>query len=163
MVTITKTGSPGGLIILGLIFFVCGALLTYQNLKEMRYQAISGFVQTSEIKKIAKTRSGSKTSSVAWYLLVDYEYTVDGKLYKSDNVASATPMSDSFNDKPPSKKLLALAEKFKQGEQVTVYIDRNKPYKSILLHSPYYGIWGILIGFLFFAGALYWRRLRAAS
>jgi len=39
MVTVTKTGSPSGLIILGFIFLIFGALMMFNNSKESGFKA----------------------------------------------------------------------------------------------------------------------------
>jgi len=158
---VTKTGGPSGLIILGLIFFVFGTLMMWNNNKEKRFKATSGIIQTSEIKKITTTQSGASTSSISWYLLINYEYTVNGKTYKSDNISSEIPMSDAALNQAPSQELLRLAEKFKPNTPVTVYVSPKNFKKSILIHSPNYGIWGVIIGLSFFAGATYWYKLRS--
>ena len=161
--TITRTGSPGSLIFLGVIFFVVGALMMWTHSKQARFTPVQGIIQSSEIAKKTTTQPGAKTSSYSWYLLVEYEYSVDGQNYKNNRISAKVPMSDAALGQPPSDKLVALSEKFVPGQPVTVYVSPKNPSKSILLHAANYGVWGILIGFLFFAGALYWRRLRAAS
>ncbi|MDA8708244.1 DUF3592 domain-containing protein [Hellea sp.] len=163
MITITKTGAPSGLIILGLMFFVTGALMMFQNAKETSWQAVQGVVINSDIVREEKTLTGNTTSAKSWYLQVTYEYTLDGVTYQNNEISSAPLNSNASGDTPPSKKLVALSKRFVSGEAVTVYVSPKNPNKSILLHAPNYGIWGVLIGFLFFAGASYWSRLRAGS
>ncbi|MDA8708254.1 DUF3592 domain-containing protein [Hellea sp.] len=163
MMRITRTGSPGSLIIIGLIFFICGALMMFSHFKQSGFKQITGTVVSSDIVKKIETQSESTTSSTSWYLLVEYEYTVEGQTYQNDNISSAIPMSDAGLGQAPSKKLVALSKKFVPGETVTVYVSPRNPNKTILLHAPNYGIWGVLIGFIFFAGAFYWSRLRAGG
>jgi len=160
---ITRTGSPGSLIIIGLIFFIFGALMMFNHSKEAGFKKIDGTVISTDVVKRTETRSGSTTSSTSWYLLVEYEYSVDGQTYQNDNISSAIPMSDAGLGQAPSKKLVALSKTFVPGEAVTVYVSPRNPNKTILRHAPNYGIWGVLIGFLFFAGAFYWARLRAGG
>ncbi|MDA8708250.1 DUF3592 domain-containing protein [Hellea sp.] len=163
MMRITRTGSPGSLIIIGLIFFICGALMMFNHFKQSGFVAKQGIVKSTKIEKQSSTQPGSKTGSISWYLLVEYEYSVDGQTYQNDNISSVIPMSDAGLGQAPSKKLVALSKKFVLGEAVTVYVSPKNPNKTILLHAPNYGIWGVLIGFLFFAGAFYWSRLRAGG
>lgn len=163
MDTITRTGVPSGLIILGLIFLIFGALMMFNNLKEAGFTPTAGQIISSDIVKRTETRSTETTSSISWYLAVEYSYSVDGQSYKSDNISSEVPMSDAARGQSPSKKLVALSERFVPGEAITVYVSPRNPKKSILLHAPNYGIWGVLIGFLFFAGAFWWARARSGQ
>jgi len=135
--------------------------MMWNHSKKASFVATQGIVQSSKIEKRASSQPGAKTGSLSWYLLVEYEYNVDGQSYKNDNISTEVPMSDAALDQPPSKKLVTLSEKFVPGEPVTVYVSPKNPNKSILLHAPNYGIWGVIIGLVFFAGAFYWARFRA--
>jgi len=163
MVTVTKTGSPSGLIILGFIFLIFGALMMFNNSKESGFKATTGTVLESDVSKRTETRTTETTSSISWYLNVKYEYNFEGKTYVGDNISSTPPMSDAGLGQGPSEKLVKLFEMFKAGDEITVYVSPRNPNKTILLHSPNYGIWGVLIGFLLFAGAFWWARLRSGQ
>jgi len=154
----TKSGTPIALIVLGLIFLIFGAMKAYQNNKEARYYEIEGIVKTAEVKKLWDSLAGSKTSSVSWELLVTYEYKVDGQLYENNKISARVQKSDASFEKPPSEKILQLAERFKAGNSVPVYVSSKHPHRSILLHRSTSSLWFFVISGLLFALAFYLSR-----
>ena len=156
--TSTKSVMFQALIFLGIVFLIIGAMMVLQNRKEGHFYPVEGVMKTSQVEKISRTRPGSKTSSVGWELIVTYEYEVDGDIYENDEIASERPGSEAIFNTPPSKELLALAEKFKAGKTVTVYVAPNRPHVSILLKSKNYGLGLLAISGLLFALAFYLAR-----
>ena len=77
----TKLGIAQSLVILGVIFLIIGAMMTYQNRKESRFYPVEGVMKTSEIKYVDSAGSAGKLGSKSWFLNVIYEYEVDGKIY----------------------------------------------------------------------------------
>jgi len=156
----TKSGIAQSLVILGVIFLIIGAMMTYQNRKESRFYPVEGVMKTSEIKYVDSAGSAGKLGSKSWFLNVIYEYEVDGKIYESDNIASESPLSSADLNKPPSKKLTALAEKFAVGKTVTVtvYVSPTYPHRAMLLRTRNYGLWLLAISGLLFALAFHLAR-----
>jgi len=129
-------------------------MMMRQHFLEGRYEPVADTILASEIKKVTRTKSGSSTSTISWNLLVNYEYEIDGQTYQSDRIAFKVKKSDASLNKQPSKKPVALSDTFVPVEAVTVYVSPKIKSRDILLHTPNYGIWAVLIGFFFFAGAL---------
>lgn len=79
----------------------------------------------SKVDKKVKTRPNQKFDKIKYSYDILYEYTVKGHVYQSNRVSLGSLDSSLAG-------VNALAEKYSEGDVVTVYYDENHPEYSVL-------------------------------
>ena len=74
-------------------------------------------------------RSGGRHPHTVYSVRVGYEYAVDGKKYEGDRLAISQVSSNNYDHHRH------LANKYKKGDAVTVYVSPDDPRKSVLEKS----------------------------
>ncbi|MDA8708243.1 DUF3592 domain-containing protein [Hellea sp.] len=147
------------LLLIAVPIFIMAAVLLFGASKEARFEVVKGTVQTSKIEKYRYTRGGETYGSVSWRLFVNYDYEFGGEDYEGDRVSTSLPISTTLFGKPPSKKLTRLAEQFKPGKSVNVYVNSASTRKAVLMPTSYSkGLKWVLAGLALLAISFYLKR-----
>jgi len=128
-------------IFLGLIIFLLDFRLLYKSMKSENWSQTEGIITKSELYK-----TGGGDSSVTYEPLVEYQYEVDGKLYKSKRLYFGSSIGSSFKKRKSQKYI----NKFPADTKVTVYYNQLNIKQSVIetgIHSEILGLFvtGILI------------------
>ena len=129
------------LIFLGVILFLIDLRLLYKSIQSENWSQTEGIITKSELYKY-----GGGDSSVSYEPLVEYQYEVDGKLYKSRRLYFGSSIGSSFKKRKSQK----YVNKFPAKTKATVYYNHLNIKQSVLetgIHSEILGLFvtGILI------------------
>lgn len=116
-------------IFLGVLSFFLDFRLLYKSIQSENWTQTDGIISKSELYK-----SNGVDNSVSYEPLVEYQYEVDGKLYKSKRIYFGSSIGSSFK-KRKSKKYI---NKFPTGTKATVYYNQLNIKQSVLetgIHS----------------------------
>ncbi len=136
-----------------LTFVVLGALFLVSGIRKLRTVDVSkswptttGLIKHSEVVYQESHDSGSGT----YKAVVLYEYAVSGNRYNNDLVAYGENGSSDISHQND------IANKYREGEEVTVYYSPQEPGESVLEPGINGGTWMIPgIGFLFFCSGVF--------
>lgn len=83
-------------------------------------------------------------------VLVDYEYTVNGKSYTGSNLSNSPPMESENIHSQPSSTLTDYLTRYPVGREVSIYYSPDHPEKSFLeiVTGGYKGFLYVTIGIL---------------
>ena len=128
-------------IFLGVILFLLDFILLYKSIQSKNWSQTEGLITKSELYK-----SEGADNSVSYEPLVEYQYEVDGKLYKSKKLYFGSSVGSSFK-KRKSKKYVNT---FPTNTKVTVYYNELNIKQSVIetgIHSEIPGLFviGILM------------------
>ena len=126
---------------LGVILFLLDFRLLCKSIQSENWSQTEGIIIKSELYK-----SGGGDSSVSYEPLVEYQYEVDGKLYKSKRLYFGSSIGSSFKKRKSQKYI----NKFPADTKVTVYYNQLNIKQSVIetgIHSEILGLFvtGILI------------------
>ena len=135
-------------IILGFIIFLIDFILLYNSTKSKDWSQTEGVIIKSELFKY----EGVETSD-SYEPLVEYQYEVDGKLYRSKRIYFGSGIGSSFKKRKSQK----YVNKFPINSKVTVYYNQLNTNQSVIetgIHSEILGLFvtGIIfyfVGYLF--------------
>jgi len=116
-------------IFLGVILFLLDFRLLYKSIQSDNWSQTEGIITKSELYK-----SGGGDSSVSYEPLVEYQYEVDGKLYKSKRLYFGSSIGSSFKKRKSQK----YVNKFTTNTKTTVYYNQLNTKQSVLepgIHS----------------------------
>lgn len=110
-------------IFLGVILFLLDFRLLYKSIQSKNWSQIEGVITKSELYK-----SGGVDNSVSYEPLVEYQYEVDGKLYKSKRIYFGSSIGSSFKKRKSQK----YVNKFPTGIKTTVYYNQLNTKQSVI-------------------------------
>lgn len=125
----------------GIILFLLDVRLLYKSIQSKNWRQTEGIITKSELYK----SEGGGDSSVSYEPLVEYQYEVDGKLYKSKRLYFGSNIGSSFKKRKSQK----YVNKFPADTKATVYYNQLNINQSVLetgIHSEILGLF--LIGTL---------------
>ena len=128
-------------IFLGVILFLLDFRLLYKSLQSENWSQTDGIITKSELYKY-----GGGDSSVTYEPLVEYQYEVDGKIYKSKRLYFGSSIGSSFKKRRSQK----YVNKFPTDTKITVYYNELNIKQSVIetgIHSEILGLFvtGILM------------------
>ena len=146
-----------GLVLFGCPFMTVGSIGLVQHVRERSeakaYVPVPAKVLYSGMYSF---RSGGRHPHTVYSVRVGYEYAVDGKKYEGDRLAISQVSSNNYDHHRH------LANKYKKGDAVTVYVSPDDPRKSVLEKSgglgdigwmAFMGLFGA-VGFAIVVGGL---------
>jgi len=116
-------------IFLGVILFLLDFRLLYKSIQSENWSQTEGRITKSELNK-----SGGGDSSISYEPQVEYQYEVDGKLYKSKRLYFGSSIGSYFKKRKSQK----YVNKFPVNSKVTVYYNELNIKQSVLetgIHS----------------------------
>ena len=149
---------PIGLVLFGCPFMTVGSIGLVQHVRERSeakaYVPVPAKVLYSGMYSF---RSGGRHPHTSYSVRVGYEYAVDGKKYEGDRLAISQVSSNNYDHQRH------LANKYKKGDAVTVYVSPDDPRKSVLEKSSGLGDIGAMasmglfgvVGFAIVVGGLW--------
>ncbi len=128
-------------IFLGVILFLLDFRLLYKSLQSENWSQTDGIITKSELYKY-----GGGDSSVTYEPLVEYQYEVNGKIYKSKRLYFGSSIGSSFKKRRSQK----YVNKFPTDTKITVYYNELNIKQSVIetgIHSEILGLFvtGILM------------------
>ena len=149
---------PIGLVLFGCPFMTVGSIGLVQHVREWSESKSYVPVQAKVLYSgMYSFRSGGRRHSHTSYSVrVGYEYAVGGKKYEGDRLAISQVSSNNYDHHRH------LANKYKKGDAVTVYVSPDDPRKSVLEKSgglgdigwmAFMGLFGA-VGFAIVVGGL---------
>ena len=149
---------PIGLVLFGCPFMTVGSIGLVQHVRERSeakaYVPVPAKVLYSGMYSV---RSGGRHPHTVYSVRVGYEYAVDGKKYEGDRLAISQVSSNNYDHQRH------LANKYKKGDAVTVYVSPDDPRKSVLEKSgglgdigamAFMGLFGV-VGFAIIVAGLW--------
>jgi len=127
-----------------IVLLVIAAILIFLGIKSLiKYNLQSNWLEkTAKIKHINEIEEEVYLTATVtgkyYYPSIEYEYTLDGKLYTNNLVAYEkeniwVPETNNWGDPTPTKERWWL--KLKQGEEIPVYINPNNKNESVLIQK----------------------------
>ncbi len=104
------------------------AYLLFRLIRIFFYKKTEGVIVRSEVKKVE-----NQISYDAYYPLVEYEYQVDGKTYRSNKIF-LTNLESDYNT------IKKIVDKFPVGKKITIYYNPFKPEDSLLKRNYHTGM-----------------------
>jgi len=102
--------------------------LLFKLIKIFFYKKAEGTIVKSEVKKI-----NNQISYDYYYPLIEYEYEVNGKRYRSDRIF-LTKLESDYNT------IKKIVDKFPVGKKITIYYNPFKPEDSLLKRNYHTGM-----------------------
>lgn len=126
----------------GVILFFLNFRLLYKSIQSKYWRQTEGVITKSELYK----SEGDGDRSVSYEPLVEYQYEVDGKLYKSKRLYFGSSIGSPFKKRKSQK----YVNKFPADTKATVYYNQLNIKQSVLeigIHSEILGLFviGILM------------------
>ena len=109
------------LILAGSIWFVWSLYSLGKGRKSEFWNVTTGIITKSEVIELSLRKGGGACP------IVHYEYSLYGKLYKSDRIFWGNVHTSCTRDSAQQ-----VAEKYMEGTQVTVYYNPNNTQESVL-------------------------------
>jgi hypothetical protein len=127
---------------LALVFFLLALVIGFVSYKAiisgkrfLKLPTVTGRILSIEIKKQPYSfsrSSGSGGISLMWMILVEYEYTVEGKKYIGHRLSNREYMESVWINEQPSIKLTKYLERYPVGKAVDVRYYPKDPQWSLL-------------------------------
>ncbi len=102
--------------------------LLFKLVKTFFFKKTEGVIVKSQVKKVE-----NQISYDYYYPLIEYEYSVNGKKYKSDRIF----LSKLESDYSTVKKIV---DKFPVGKKITIYYNPFNPEEAILKRNYHTGM-----------------------
>jgi hypothetical protein len=115
----------------GFWVFVIGIItfyLLYRLVRIFFYRKTTGTIVKSQVKKVE-----NQISYEAYYPLVEYEYQVNGKTYRSNRIF-LTNLESDYNT------IKKIVDKYPEGKKIDIYYNPFKPEDSLLKRNYHTGM-----------------------
>lgn len=146
-----------GLGLLGLPFILFGIYFLIISNASLAWPSVEGSVLSSEaemqVTNRPSTSGTTRTTSVAYYVAVQYQYEVAGNPYVASRIAlgEGGRASEFYEERAEAEA--AAAERFPTGSSLTVYYDPDDPTSAVLEPGSNWGTFVPLLFGLFLGGA----------
>lgn len=142
------------IIAFGILILIGGVVAPYVSAQETQdHKTTEGTVLSSEVESEQVLEDGEQRWK--YYPIVEYEYEVDGQRYTNTRIyidrSTCTPGGDvcgirEYDSKRPAGR---LADRYPEGETVTVHYDPAEPETAYLVEVPGFPtvrnvLWGLL-------------------
>ncbi|NPA53767.1 MAG: DUF3592 domain-containing protein [Aquificae bacterium] len=102
--------------------------LLYRLVRIFFYKKTTGTIVKSQVKKVE-----NQIAYEAYYPLVEYEYEVNGKKYRSNRIF-LTNLESDYNT------IKKIVDKFPEGKKIDIYYNPFKPEDSLLKRNYHTGM-----------------------
>ncbi|MFM7276930.1 MAG: DUF3592 domain-containing protein, partial [Microcystis aeruginosa] len=133
-------------ILFGLVFATFSIPMIKQGYEELKnaqdslnWPTTTGVIISSETES-----SSGEDSTISYHANIQYQYTIGGKSYLSDQVSFG-----EFRSSDP-EHARSIVRRYEKGQKIKVYFHPNYPDKSVLDPGVSWGSYMILVGGVMF-------------